>query len=468
MRCATPNERFMSVPQCPILEGHAPSWPHFANGRDGARPSRQQIGLAKNFSLGNAAAVGHLTLANEIQPTRSLQRRRDRDHHHDHGAGIERSARNRPCRPETPAAGFPELRPELHLRRHLLEQSPPPAPLHQARHRWHPVGKPTPTLLALALPIHHRVGRRKPSRANTHRRLRLRAPHGRPRLLHPPTLHHGPTRTRLPPRRRRRERLERQNLAHPLFHRHPASVREPPDLQRPLRPRRPPLANPRPPHRTRTGNAGTGVNRPSSVFDKGHYRLTAFCHSRSMTVGKLPSRTASRITAPSKGTTRIRSLLPLSISLVTVDVKPFQEIKKPSEHRSDRFSSFLRKMTNSSFPHFPAQFLHSASISASSRRSLGSWLSLRILMSISSVAVRTRPVTVNPATFSNKRAIRDSNARPFWSVSLDISTALTDSVKGKASQPEIRWARSLTSLPTSVVACSAASSSRFPTLSACS
>ena len=28
---------------CPNLEGHALSWPHFANGRDGARPSKLQI-----------------------------------------------------------------------------------------------------------------------------------------------------------------------------------------------------------------------------------------------------------------------------------------------------------------------------------------------------------------------------------------------------------------------------------------
>ena len=28
---------------CPKLEGHALSWPHFTNGRDGARPSKSQI-----------------------------------------------------------------------------------------------------------------------------------------------------------------------------------------------------------------------------------------------------------------------------------------------------------------------------------------------------------------------------------------------------------------------------------------
>ena len=153
---------------------------------------------------------------------------------------------------------------------------------------------------------------------------------------------------------------------------------------------------------------------------------------------KFPSRTASRITAPVNGTTRIRSRLPRNISFVTVEVKPFHETRKPSEQRSDRFSSFSWKITNSSLPHFPDQFLHSASIKASSRRNLASWLSFRMLMSISSVAVRTRPVTVNPATLSNRRATKDSSARPFWSVSVEVSTAFAKSVKGNASHPEIR------------------------------
>ena len=35
--------RLPQAGQCPNLEGHALSWPHFANGRDGARPSKLQI-----------------------------------------------------------------------------------------------------------------------------------------------------------------------------------------------------------------------------------------------------------------------------------------------------------------------------------------------------------------------------------------------------------------------------------------
>src|SRR6266702_269622 len=68
---------------------------------------------------------------------------------------------------------------------------------------------------------HHHLGRRKPSRGHAHRRLRLRPPHGRPRLLHFAIHHHQKTRPQLPPRRRHRQRLERQTLAPLLPPRHP-------------------------------------------------------------------------------------------------------------------------------------------------------------------------------------------------------------------------------------------------------
>ena len=41
-RTATDADQ-LALWQCPELEGHALSWPHFANGRDGARPSKNQI-----------------------------------------------------------------------------------------------------------------------------------------------------------------------------------------------------------------------------------------------------------------------------------------------------------------------------------------------------------------------------------------------------------------------------------------
>jgi hypothetical protein len=43
--------------------------------------------------------------------------------------------------------------PELHVRRHLLEQPPPPDARRHARHRRHAVGEPAPAVLALAVPF---------------------------------------------------------------------------------------------------------------------------------------------------------------------------------------------------------------------------------------------------------------------------------------------------------------------------
>src|ERR1017187_3297638 len=199
------------------------------------------------FSRQTPSPWGILRQRNENHPARSLQRRRPRHHHHHHGAGIESPARHRPRRPETAPARPPQLRPELHLRRHLLEQPSPPLPVHPTRQRQHPLGEPSPAFLALAFPVHHRVGRRKPSRIDTHRRLRLRPPYGRHRLLHFAMHHHQATRPRLPPRRRPRQRLERQTLPPLLPPRHPPRLRPPLDLPAPLYLRRPPLARPPPP-----------------------------------------------------------------------------------------------------------------------------------------------------------------------------------------------------------------------------
>src|SRR5215472_2727280 len=60
----------------------------------------------------------------EQWPVGGFQRRRDRDHHHDHGAGDEGAAR-RPCaRLGAAGADVSQLRLEFRLCRHLLEQPP--------------------------------------------------------------------------------------------------------------------------------------------------------------------------------------------------------------------------------------------------------------------------------------------------------------------------------------------------------
>jgi len=62
------------------------------------------------------------------------------------------------------------------------------------------------------------------------------------------------------------------------------------------------------------------------------HRFTARSqHCRRVFV-KSPERTAERISSPVIGMTRICSRLPRSISLVSVPVKPFHEIKKPRVH----------------------------------------------------------------------------------------------------------------------------------------
>ena len=119
------------------------------------------------------------------------------------------------------------------------------------------------------------------------------------------------------------------------------------------------------------------------------YRFTAASQHWISTLRKSPPLTASRISFPVIGTMSVSSRLPRSISFVTVEVNPFHEIKKPRLHRRLRFSIFSRKITTSSFPHLPVQFLHSAKSRADSRRRRGSLLSFTIEMSISSVAVRT-------------------------------------------------------------------------------
>lgn len=144
-----------------------------------------------------------------------------------------------------------------------------------------------------------------------------------------------------------------------------------------------------------------------------------------MTVLKSSVRIALRMSSPVIGTTRISSRLPRSISFVMVSAKPFQETRKPTVARPLRFSSLLRNRTNSFLPHFPVQFLHSAKIRAPSRRSLGSSLSFRTETSISSVAVRTRPVTEKPGIVSNNRLVSSSSDRPLSSVDAALATAST-------------------------------------------
>ena len=66
--------------------------------------------------------------------------------------------------------GVPELRAQLRLPRHLLEQPSPHAAAHAAGHRRDPLGQPAPAVLAVALPVRDRLDEREPLRAGTRRR----------------------------------------------------------------------------------------------------------------------------------------------------------------------------------------------------------------------------------------------------------------------------------------------------------
>src|SRR5690348_14489629 len=79
-----------------------------------------------------------------------IQRWCDRDHHHHHGPRIENAARRRLGRTSVRASALRQLCVELHLSRHLLEQSPPP-PSYRDTGRWpHSLGQFIAAVLAVA------------------------------------------------------------------------------------------------------------------------------------------------------------------------------------------------------------------------------------------------------------------------------------------------------------------------------
>ncbi len=73
----------------------------------------------------------------------------------------------------------------LRLRRHLLEQPPPHAARREARRRRRAVGEPAPAVLAVAVPVRHRLDGGEPLRRAADGAVRRRAADGGDRLLHP-------------------------------------------------------------------------------------------------------------------------------------------------------------------------------------------------------------------------------------------------------------------------------------------
>ena len=181
------------------------------------------------------------------RPPGGLQRRRARGDHHDHGPGAEGAGRRRMERPARPAAGAAVLHPQLHLRRDLLEQPPPPAPRRPPGDRRGDVVQPAPAVLAVAHPGADRVGRRAPHEHRPGRDLRG----GRLRLgggLHDPGPGDHPRRRQLlAGRDRDRQRHQGPYLAAGVRGRDRAGVRVPVDLLRPVRRGGADVVHPRPP-----------------------------------------------------------------------------------------------------------------------------------------------------------------------------------------------------------------------------
>ena len=162
------------------------------------------------------------------------------------------------------AARLPQLRPELRLRRHLLEQSPPHAARHRARHRSHALGKPSSVVLALALSVRHRMDGRKPLRARCPSALYglvlLMAAIAYWILQQLIIAAEGPASRS---QKGGRQRLEGKTFSPALCVRHrpqpPLAVARPGDL----RPGRAAVARPRPPHRARP-EANRNITPPQS------------------------------------------------------------------------------------------------------------------------------------------------------------------------------------------------------------
>src|SRR5260370_40467658 len=74
-------------------------------------------------------------------------------HHNHHGPRTEGAPRRQPKRAEGNDAGLSQLRPELHLCGHILEQPSSLLPPSPARRWHHAVGEPASAVLALAHPF---------------------------------------------------------------------------------------------------------------------------------------------------------------------------------------------------------------------------------------------------------------------------------------------------------------------------
>src|SRR5260370_6512344 len=104
-------------------------------------------------------------------------------HHNHHGPRTEGAPRRQPKRAEGNDAVFSQLRPELHLCGHILEQPSSLLPPSPARRWHHAVGEPASAVLALAHPLRHQLDGGTRLLAGPYSRLRSGAADASDRLL---------------------------------------------------------------------------------------------------------------------------------------------------------------------------------------------------------------------------------------------------------------------------------------------
>src|SRR4029077_9428762 len=106
-----------------------------------------------------------------------------------------------------------QLRTELHLRRHLLEQPPSYAAYLRHGHGRDALGQPSPVVLAVVVSVYRRLDGRESFRRGAHCAIRRGAADGRDRVHRAPASNHWRAGAELDPEKSRRARLEGQDVA---------------------------------------------------------------------------------------------------------------------------------------------------------------------------------------------------------------------------------------------------------------
>ena len=141
---------------------------------------------ADAFAFGITRAARHGTFRHGQRPVSKRSATAYRDPHHHHGAGAARSPhgddlrRLARCCPRCSRISC-----QLRVSRHLLEQSSPHAAGHPPDQRHGAVGEPAPAVLAVAVPVRHRLDGARSHAPRSRRRCTVSSCSVGHRVLHP-------------------------------------------------------------------------------------------------------------------------------------------------------------------------------------------------------------------------------------------------------------------------------------------